>query len=533
MHRWTHRVAVRYCHQLQRFKVHQKMNMSSNNKRIAKNTLLLYVRMILIMGISLYTSRVILRVLGVIDFGIYNVVGGVVTMFSFLNSALGSSTQRYITFALGKNNRDELKNIFTSSIIIHGAIALLILLLAESIGLWFLYNKLVIPEERMQAAFWTFQASVCACMINVLSVPYNSLIIAHERVGAFAYISILEVTLKLLLVFGISIIEFDKLILYSLFILLTNISIRLIYQLYCKKHFIEARLVKLRDRKQFKGMLSFSGWTLIGMLAWTCQTQGLNILLNMFFGPVVNAARALADQVNNAIMQVVNNFQLAAKPQIIKLFAGDEIEHMNSLVMTVSAFSAYLLIIIFIPISVNVECILDIWLEDYPELTATFINIILIQSLSQVLVAPVIIISHAVGKMKMPNIFGGLTYLLTLPTCYIVLKLGGGAVLTIFFSLIPIMIKGFWDVYFSWKYTGFNLSRFYIQVYFKIFAITVLIYVALLAIKDALCLDCLTELVIVSSISIVLTLLVVYLLGLTHNQRQMVNNYIQKRIFRR
>lgn len=486
--------------------------------------------MILIMGVTLYMSRVVLQVLGVTDYGIYNIVGGVVAMFAFLNSALGSSTQRYITYALGENNNLKLKSIFTSSIVIHVAIAIVTIILAETIGLWFFYNKLVIPHERMTAAFWAYQASIAACGINIISIPYNSLIIAHENMGAFAYISIIEVLLKLALVFLISVFNYDKLILYASFILLSNIIIRIIYQLYCKKKFEETKLVRIKDWNQFMGILSFSGWTLIGMLAWTCQTQGLNILLNMFFGPIVNAARALADQVNNAILQVVNNFQLAAKPQIVKYYANDETKQMNALVSNVCIFSAYLLIIIFIPLSINIDYVLHLWLGEIPELTIPFINVCLIQSLGQVMISPVIMITHAVGKMKKPNVYGGFTYLLTLPLCYLILKLGGSAVVAVAASIIPVILKGYWDVYFADKYGGFKIKQFYTFIYLKTYIISSIIYVIAYVIYKTLNMNGFLSFVCNSFLSMLISMLIIYYIGMNSAQKEIIYKIIRSKI---
>ena len=503
-----------------------------SNKRIAQNTILLYVRMLLIMLVSLYMSRIVLQTLGVTDFGIYNIVGGVVSIFTFLNTALGSSTQRYISYALGKGDINELKNIFTSSVIIHILVALLILLLSETIGLWFFYHKLVIPEERIEAAFWAYQASILTCMVNVISVPYNSLIIAHEKMNAYAYISIIEVVLKLLLVFFIVTIPFDKLVLYSILILIVSVTIRCIYQLYCQKKFVEAKLVHIKNLRQFKGMLTFSGWTLVGMFAWICHSQGLNILLNMFFGPIVNAARAIADQVNTAVMQVVNNFQLAAKPQIIKCYANNDVNKVNNLVGNISLCSSYLLILCMIPILLNIDYLLAIWLGEYPPLTSIFIKIVLIQSLSQAIVAPVIMISHATGKMRMPNIMGGLTYMMTIPLCYILLRNGATAEETVLASLIPIILKSVWDVFYAKKYTGFSMSKFYWTIYFKVYIIAGSIYLFMSMVKNYLQKDGLCEMLLLSFLSVLVTLIIIYTVGLQSEQRAILNSYIRNKLKR-
>ena len=274
----------------------EMQEISSNNKRIAKNTLLLYFRMLVTMAVSLYTSRVVLNILGVEDFGIYNVVGGIVAMFGFINGSMTSATQRYLTFELGQNNRAQLTKVFSTSLSIHGIISFLIIVLAETVGLWFLWNKMQIPADRMNAAFWVFQCSVAASVIMIMSVPYNAAIIAHERMSAFAYISIIEVSLKLLIVCFLRYFHTDKLILYAALIVIVQFLIRLCYSWYCNRHFNETKYRWSWDKGLFKEMTGFASWNMFGSLAAITFTQGLNLLLNMFFGPVVNAARGIAVQ---------------------------------------------------------------------------------------------------------------------------------------------------------------------------------------------------------------------------------------------
>ena len=299
----------------------EMQEISSNNKRIAKNTLLLYFRMLVTMAVSLYTSRVVLNILGVEDFGIYNVVGGIVAMFGFINGSMTSATQRYLTFELGQNNRAQLTKVFSTSLSIHGIISFLIIVLAETVGLWFLWNKMQIPADRMNAAFWVFQCSVAASVIMIMSVPYNAAIIAHERMSAFAYISIIEVSLKLLIVCFLRYFHTDKLILYAVLIVIVQFLIRLCYSWYCNRHFNETKYRWSWDKGLFKEMTGFASWNMFGSLAAITFTQGLNLLLNMFFGPVVNAARGIAVQAQTAIGQFSSNFQTALNPQITKSYA--------------------------------------------------------------------------------------------------------------------------------------------------------------------------------------------------------------------
>lgn len=298
---------------------------SDNNKRVAKNTLFLYFRMILIMLVTLYTSRVILAQLGIRDYGIYNVVGGVVTMFAFLNNCMTSSTQRFMTFELGCGDMQRLKNVFAASLNIHLAIAVTIVLLAETIGLWFLNTKLVIPAERLLAANWVYQFAILSFCVNIVQVPYNAVLIAHEKMSVYAYISIIEVFLKLGIVYLLTISPFDKLIAYGILLFTVQLLIRCIYQVYCRKHYEESRFRLFWNRELYCQMSGFAGWNLFGSIAWLLRDQGVNIILNMFFGPVINAARGVATQVSGAVMNFISNFQVALNPQITKNYANGNV----------------------------------------------------------------------------------------------------------------------------------------------------------------------------------------------------------------
>lgn len=395
-----------------------------NNKRIAKNTLLLYFRMLFMMAVNLYTSRVILVTLGVEDYGIYNVVGGAVTMFSFINSAMTGSTQRFITFALGRGEEKELSKVFSMSVIIHGIISLVIILLAETIGLWFFYHKMIIPIERMDAAFWVFQFAVLTAVVMIMSVPYNAVIIAHEKMGAFAYISVLEVILKLIIVYVLVVFHYDKLKLYVVLTFIIQIFVCLVYSTYCKKHFRESHFVWTRDKKLFSRMLLFAGWTMNGNLAVMGYTQGLNLLLNMFFNPVVNAARGLAVQVQLAVSNFCRNFQMALNPQITKSYAIGDYSYMHELVFASSRYSFYLLFLLSFPVFLESRFILSIWLGIVPDYTIPFVRIMLIITLCNALSNPMIVSVHATGKIKRFQMLEGGVLLLIFPVAYLCLKLG-------------------------------------------------------------------------------------------------------------
>ena len=396
-----------------------------NNKQIAKNTLLLYFRMLFMMAVSLYTSRVVLATLGVEDFGIYNVVGGIVTMFSFINSAMSSSTQRYLTFELGRGDFSQLQRVFSTSIIIHALISVIIIILAETIGLWFLYYKMNIPAIRMPAASIVYQMSILSMVVMVMSVPYNSAIIAHEKISAFAYISILEAILKLSIVFVLMFSGFDKLVLYAILMFAVQFIIRIVYGWYCKKRFNECKIILAKDWKLFKEMLAFASWSLWDYISYIAYTEGLSILLNIFFNPVINAARGLAGQVSDAVGRFYTNFQTAINPQITKSYAVGDFEYLHSLVYRSCRISFILLLMVSLPVILETEKILSIWLTTVPDYTASFVRLTFVSSFIGTLANPLGISVLATGKVKRYQTCVGITLLAILPISYIVLKLGG------------------------------------------------------------------------------------------------------------
>ena len=400
---------------------------SSNNKRIAKNTLMLYVRMLFTMVVSLFTSRVVLQTLGVEDYGIQNVVGGVITMFTFINGGMVSSTQRYLNFEIAKGNADRLKSVFNTALQIHALIAVVIIILGETVGLWFLLEKLVIPEERMTAAMWVYQCSIIACVVNILSVPYNADIIAHEKTSAFAYISILDVTLKLIIVYLLVVSPIDKLIVYAILTLLVQLLIRYVYTRYCNKHFQESFVEWKLNKPLFKEMLSFAGWSFWGNLAGILYTQGLNMMLNIFFGPVVNAARGIAVQVQAAVQQFVSGFQTALNPQITKNYASGDLEQMHSLMFRSARFSFLLLFFLSLPVLLETDFLLTLWLKTVPDDAVIFTQIMICISLIYTTANPCVVANQATGKVKIYQMVVGGILLMILPISYIFLKLGAPA----------------------------------------------------------------------------------------------------------
>lgn len=396
----------------------------ADNARLAKNTMFLYFRMIFIMAVTLYTSRVVLRVLGVEDFGIFNVVAGVVAMFGFLNSSMSATTQRFISYSLGKGDAN-LNKVFSTCVLTHALIALGVLVLVESVGLWFLYNKMIIPEGRMDAAFWVFQFSALSTVVTVMSIPFNADIIAHEKMSAFAYISIVEVCLKLLIVFLLDVGNIDKLVLYGFLLLLVQCGIFLTYMGYCLRHFKESRFRFVYEKKLFSEVFSFAGWNLWGYLASILYTQGLNILLNVFFGPVANAARGLANQVDGAIRLFASNFQMAINPQIVKTYAAKDLDSMHKLVFRSSKFSFFLLLALSLPVMIEAPVILRLWLSTVPDWTASFLRLMLVVVIVDSVANPLMTSAAATGRIKLyQSVLGGIQ-LLIVPVAYVVLRMGG------------------------------------------------------------------------------------------------------------
>lgn len=354
---------------------------TSSNKLIAKNTILLYLRTLLILVVSLYTSRVVLNTLGVDDYGIYQAVGGVVAMFSVISGALSNSISRFITFSLGKGDKETLNKIFVTSINIQVIISIIVLLLCEIVGVWFLNCKMNIPLERIVAANWVLQCSLITFVVGLISTPYNACIIAHEHMSAFAYVSILDAVLKLVIIYALCISPYDKLITYSILLVVVSLIIRLIYGFYCGKHFEECKYRIAFDKDLFKEMAGFAGWNFFTNAAYIFNTQGVSILVNMYFGVALNAARGIAAQVDGTLKQFIENFTMAVNPQITKSYAAGETERFNYLICKGARFSFFLLLIFFLPLLFETKLILTLWLKIVPEYTVVFVRLALIGSL--------------------------------------------------------------------------------------------------------------------------------------------------------
>lgn len=502
---------------------------SENNKRIVKNTGMLYIRMLFTMFVSLFTARVILNAVGVVDFGIYNVVGGIVVMFAFLNGTLGSGTQRFITFQLGKNDFNELKKVFSISLTIHVGIGLIILILAETVGLWFLNNKLNIPADRMYASQWVYQFSVFASIISIIQVPYNASIIAHENMSVYAYVSIIEVTLKLVLVYLLYISKYDKLITYSLLIFVVSIIVMSMYRIYCKRKYAECKFSFVWDKEIFQSMLNFSGWNIFGVLAFTGANQGINILLNIFFGPSVNAARAVSYQISSAVNAFVTNFQTAVSPQIVKLFAENKSDELKNLVFQNAKYAFLMLFFISLPIMFELDTILYLWLKFVPDNTVLFCRIILLQSLLYSMNTPFIIAIHAVGKTKYINLTGGTALLLVLPISYVLLKMGFPSYVPFIIYILGTFGEFYFDLFFLKKFINLSYRDFLMKTIIPILKV-VLISIALTSLAYFLMEKGFIRFLLVFFTSCCSILCSIYFLAIDKITRIKVKNFVVNKI---
>jgi O-antigen/teichoic acid export membrane protein len=495
------------------------MSNTLNNKRIAKNTLLLFFRMFLTLGVSLYTSRVVLKSLGVVDYGIYSVVGGVVIMFSFLNTSMASATQRFLTFELGKNDFEQLKKVFSMSLNIHVIIAITILILAETIGLWFLNSKLNIPLERMNAANWVYQFSILSFVVTVFSVPYNAVIIAHERMNVFAYVSVIEVTLKLLIVFSLVWFGYDKLKMYAILIFIVSIVIFSIYRIYCKRNYLETKYRFIWDRTLYNILLNYAGWNLFGNIAGIAMGQGVNILLNIFFGPVINAARGIAFQVNGAINGFVSNFQIALNPQIVKSYATNDKKYMHQLIFQGSKYSFFLLLILAMPILLETELILGWWLNTVPEYTVLFCRLVIINTLIDAISGPLMTAAQATGKIKKYQAVVGGLLLLILPLSYMFLKMGFDPQITLYVSITISTIALYARLWMLRFLINISIKKFFKEVIIIIIIVAFFSVILPLGLKLKLK-EGFNSFLIIGITSVFSTCISIYFIGLTKQEIQ-------------
>lgn len=494
---------------------------SVNNKRIAKNTLLLYARTFLIMLVSLYTSRIILKALGVENYGIYHVVGGLVIMFSMISGSMSAAISRFITYEIGKGNREKLNIVFSTSVYVLVALALIVFLLAEIIGIWFMETQMQIPEGRMNAARWVLHCSLLTFCINLLSIPYNACIIAHEKMGAFAYISVFDAVAKLCICYLLFLSPIDRLVFYAICMMAEAVIVRYIYSAYSRRHFIESRKISKFDKNIFKEIFSFAGWGFITNVNGHLNNQGVTMLINVFFGITFNAARGIANQVESAIIHFVNNFTTAFKPQIIKCYATSDIEGMSSLVFRAAKFSYFAMLLMMLPVICETDIILHTWLTIVPDWTVVFVKLSLIIGTFDCIGASCATACFATGKIRKYAIILGVIGLMQFPITWVLFLLGAPVVSTYYLYIVVKTFVLVARIYLLQDMVGIKMSSYFKKVIIPIIVVTFVSFLPSVVILFVFQ-QSLVRLLLSVVIGVLSVLVVSFMLGMTKGERNAV-----------
>ena len=503
------------------------MVQSSNTKRLAKNTGLMYIRMILLLCISFYTSRIILQKLGVTDYGIYNVVGSVVAMFTSLRSIFAMSTQRFLNYEMGAGNHKKLNTVFNSSIIVNVLLSIIFIIIVEIVGLWFIYNKMNVPDERFTAAIWTFHLSVATTIITLFNTTYDAVIIAHEKMNFYAYLSIFEAILKLAIVYMLSSTSYDKLIYYSILHMCVFLCISLCNYIYCRRSFEECRINLKIEKSYLKKMISFAGWNFIGTNAFVVSQNGINMVLNFFGGPIVNAARGIAYQVNAAVTQFINNVVIVVNPYCIKKYAeGDRTKAMDAILMSSKIFFTVQMCV-SIPLVILAEPLLSLWLGEVPIHSVPFVKLVLLYSIVRSVHPSVDVWFKAVGNIKYYQIFEGIMLLLPIPCSYFILKFS--LTYNFVFVLITLfeIINLLGIVIIAHKISDFSLSKYFRKVFFPCFSFLLISIIIYLSLPSELLLSLSIGSITISILFDFFVLLYMYIIGLDMKEKQIVINLIK------
>lgn len=505
----------------------------ASEKRIARNAVFLYLRMIVVMAVTFYTSRVILETLGETDYGVYNVVGGIVTMMSFINGALGASTSRFLTYHLGLGDNAALKKTFAATLNLHICIAILVVILGETAGLYFFYNELNIPSDRMVAAFWVYQFSIITTCINFTQVPYNASIISHEDMAIYAYVGLYEAISRLAIAYLIIISPIDRMVFYAALLMINTILIQMFYRIYTVRRYQECRFQWFYDKKLYNELISYGGWDMFGGLATVAQGQGVNIVLNIFFGPILNTARAIALQIQSGVTVFIQNILVAFRPQVIKNFAQKNYEQMYILTFRAAKFSYVVMLALTLPLCFEMEYILNIWLGDnYPEQTVSFSVITLMTAQLQTIHSAFLMCYHAIGKIKLGNALNGSLMVISLPIGYIALKMGAPAIST----LVIIMIINMICQIISWVIVHKYVKYSYMELIKSVYAPCLLITIISIIIPGLIYLN--AEQSIERFIMIILfgdlfLLIFAWMFGLKKNEKSYIKNLIKEKICRK
>lgn len=507
---------------------------SENNKRIAKNTVFLYLRMIIVLFLNLYISRIILEVLGVEDFGIYNVVGGFVAMFAFLNTSMSNGVQRFFNIDIGANEGRNIREIYTASLYIQLALAGIILIITEVIGIWYINNIMVIPSTRLVAANWVFQFSILSFLSIIIQVPYVAAVMAYERMDFFAIVSIIDVILRLCSVFTLKYIGgIDALIIYSLLIFLVSLINFALYFIYSKNQFKDIKVTKVTDRRLFTQMITFSGWNVFGSFAYMVKDQGLNMLLNVYFGPIVNAARAISYQVSNALNGFSTNIFTAFRPQLMQSYSSKDYRRTTTLMFSMSKFTFFLMVLIAFPVIVEIKYVLQLWLgRNVPENTELFTVIVILNMLVTNFNPPISQIVHATGKMKKYQIVTSLVLTSILPISWISLQFGVSAEIVFWISLIVTAINQFICLLVLKGIFEYSIRDYISGVLYPCLIVLVVVFPFTYGIHELFD-EGFHRLTLVTSVNLFVSIFAIYMLGLNVNERILIKQTIQKRIYKK
>lgn len=503
----------------------------TNNQKLAKNTVFLYIRMIVVMLITFFTTRILLSTLGIEDFGIYNVVCGFVTMFSFLNTSMANGVQRFYSFAIGKNAPQSISKIFTLAAIIQLIIAIIIIVIVETVGIWYLYNKMNISANRVFAAFWVFQNALLSLFFVILTVPYNGAVMAYEKMNFYAIVSIIDAILKLVIVFILPYCGIDKLICYGLLISVISILDFLFNFFYCKRHFPQIKFVRHIDRDLLPSMISFSGWNIFGSLAHMGKIQGVNLVLNAFWGTVVNTAFGISAQISNAVSSLTAGFVTALRPQMIKSFAAGDLDYTMKLLYSASKLTFFLVLIIAVPIFEEISSILDFWLGvgKYPDMTIVFCKLTILTVLFDSFATPLSIIVHASGKMRTFQIVCSLVIISVVPLSYIVAKLWNDAAIVISIGLFTTILAQLVRLLLIKNIIKFSILSYCVKVFIPTTIVFLLSCIAALLV-NRISIENLEFWGVLMKIglNVIVCFIVIYIIGLSKTEKNLVKSFIKK-----
>ena len=498
---------------------------SSANKRIAKNTLFLSIRMVIVLGVSLYTTRIVLQALGVEDYGVYNVVCGFVSLFSFLNVSMSNCIQRFYNYEFGKNGEEGANKVYCTSVIIQSVLALIVVVLIEIIGLWYIHNKMVIPEDRLNAAEWVFQLAIISFVIGVLTAPYSAAVTSHEKMDFYAIVSVLSVFLKLGGAFLLQLTSTDRLVLYGALLTVISLIDLCFFFFYCKHYFPEIHFNWRFEKDLFKKMFSFAGWNMFGSFSGVMENQGTNIVLNYFFGPVVNAARGVAMQVNGGVQSFVENITIPVRPQVIQSYASGNIQRTISLTYSVSKISSIIILMLSLPISLEIDFILHVWLgSEVPDHTASFTILIIACSFFNTLQSSLSGVVHATGKMKKYQLTCSFFRLMSLPISFVLLKIYGIPEICMLVVMLCATIVLVNSLFIVRQLVGISIRRYFLSVLMPVLGILA-ISLALLYPMHSYLAEGLLRLCIITVLSILLISGLSYIMVFDSNERDLLKQY--------